>query len=194
MVPAHGNEDGKGILMGNVGVWDVWYAGSGREEPRPYGDVHTYGIGADWLAGCGLVADWGCGFGWLRTLIEPDRYIGIDGSQTPHADIIADLTEYREPTPGVFMRHVIEHNREWRKVLANAVASAQERMVLILFTPMADATCDLPTDHGLDVPDISFALVDLEPFFDGMTVQMETLATGTQYGVETVFLMERGVS
>jgi hypothetical protein len=61
----------------NVGKWTFWYEGT--EQPWPYGDTTSYEIGAAWLAGCARVEDWGCGAGWLSTLIPADRYRGIDG-------------------------------------------------------------------------------------------------------------------
>ena len=102
-----------------LGLWDRWNA---TEEPTPYGLSDTYRLGAEWLATCSLVEDWGCGRGYLRTLIEPERYRGIDGSG-PHADVTHDLLSYRSYVPGIFMRHVLEHNYGWTYVLANAVES-----------------------------------------------------------------------
>ena len=119
--------------MTNVGRWAPWYRG--MNEPWPYGDTTSYEIGAAWLADCALIEDWGCGAGWLSTLISSGRYRGIDGTASAHCSEVVDLVYYRSSVPAVFMRHILEHNYEWSAILDNALASFTERMVLILFTP-----------------------------------------------------------
>lgn len=176
----------------NAGRWDRWYTGLDPAAPEPYGDTDTYRIGADWLADCALVEDWGCGKGWLTRFVPRDRYRGVDGSSTPFADVVADLANYRSSVPGVFMRHVLEHDYRWETILANAVASFTERMVLVLFTPLADETHEITFAEDPGVPDLSFRLDDITAHFDGLTVSHQTLPTATQYGTETIFLLERG--
>ncbi len=172
-----------------TGEWDRW---NGQVVvPSPYADTETYRIGADWLRDCARVEDWGCGRGWLRTLIPADRYFGVDGSVSPHADVTSDLTAYRSVTPGLFMRHVLEHNDRWERILGNAVASFTERMALILFTPMADRTHTIAVNPDIGVPDISFAEADLLPHIGDTLVERFDLVTAAQYGVETVYLLER---
>src|ERR1700722_11100627 len=102
-----------------VGRWDQWYAG--LDAASPYGDVRSYEVGAAFLADCELVEDWGCGKGGMRQYVAPDSYRGIDGSRTPFADVIADLREYRSDVDGVFVRHVLEHNYDWRTILSNVL-------------------------------------------------------------------------
>jgi hypothetical protein len=159
-------------------------------EPEPYADTATYQLGADWLAPCELVADWGCGKGWFRQFVKGD-YLGIDGSQSPFADVIADLADYRSETPGVFLRHVLEHDLRWPLILANAVASFTQRLVLVLFTPLADETHDMEWEPDPGVPNLSFALADLLPHFAGCQWRYEILATPSKYGLETIFYLER---
>lgn len=171
----------------NLGKWDRWYAG--LTNPQPYGDSTTYQLGAEWLEGLDLIEDWGCGKGWFRTFI-PDgvSYRGIDGSATPFAAEIVDLAEYRSTVPGIFMRHVLEHDYRWRAILANALASFTERMVLVLFTPLAVETHQIAWNEDPGVPDLSFRLADIETYLQmlGCTWTVEHLETATQYGVETV--------
>ena len=76
--------------MTNVGKWADWY--QGVEKPWPYGETTSYEIGAAWLADCALTEDWGCGAGWLRTLMPPERYRGIDGSTSSVCDEVASST------------------------------------------------------------------------------------------------------
>lgn len=175
--------------MTNVGLWNDWYADLKR--PAPYANTLTYTLGAEWLDGL-QVEDWGCGMGWLRTLVPKERYHGIDGSHSRFADEIADLTDYRSETPGLFMRHVLEHNVEYEKVLDNALASFTERMALILFTPLAEETHDLEWEDPPGVPNYSFRLEDLTDRFDGVTWEMKSVSGQVKYGgPETIFYISR---
>ena len=114
-------------MISMVGLWDDYY-----KIEREYGDSRTYEIAADWLKGYGLVEDWGCGTCWSKRLKLYEEYRGVDGSGH-FADIRADLREYRSRVPCILMRHVLEHNLDWRKILDNALHSFQRRMVLLLF-------------------------------------------------------------
>lgn len=171
-------------MTSNVGLWDRWYAD--LSEPAAYGDDTTYLLGAEFLTDCPLIEDWGCGKGWFRTFVHPDRYRGVDGSRTPFADVTADLATYRSEVPGVFLRHVLEHDYRWEAILANAAASATERLAVILFTPLGEATREIAFAEDPGVPDISFALDDLLAHLTAFTVTVETLTTATQYGTETI--------
>lgn len=177
--------------MTNLGRWDKFYVDV--EEPQAYGDSDSYQIGADFLDGCARVEDWGCGLGWFRQFISPDAYAGIDGSHSKFADVVADLEAYRSETPGLFMRHVLEHNYKWRLVLANAIDSFTERMVIALFTPWQDEDeVELRFEEGYGVPTLGFSreaiMQPLEPF--GVTC-MELTSRPTHYGVEHVLLVSR---
>jgi hypothetical protein len=178
--------------MSNLGRWAAKYDQAVTRQP--YADTATYRLGADWLAGCGLVEDWGCGLGWLRTLIPEGRYRGLDGTASMFADEVVDLADYRSSVPGVFMRHVLEHNYGWQLVLDNAVASFTERMALILFTPMAPATHQIGPfgNDGIDVPNISFRHQDLAGRFGSdVAWRFEDLKTGSFYGTERIYYLER---
>ena len=126
--------------MSSVGAWADHYAT--LREPISYGNEATYQAAADWTSDCVLVEDWGCGMGYLRRFIDPDRYRGIDGSWSPFADEVADLTVYRSHVEGIVLRGVLEHDYEWVKILDNAVASFIKRLFIALFTPWpARLTC-----------------------------------------------------
>lgn len=176
--------------MSNLGKWDRWYALLGEEE-EPFGLTPTYQLGADYLAECSTVEDWGCGKGWMRRLIPHARYRGIDGSWSRFADEVVDLEHYRSDVEGVFMRHVLEHNYGWRRILANAVASFSRRFVLVIFTPMGETTREIAFAPDPGVPDISFSVEDITSAFGPHHWSMQTLETATQYGTETVFLVEK---
>lgn len=180
--------------MSNLGLWNRWY--DGITEPSPYGLTVTYQMGADWLDSCSLIEDWGCGKGWFKTVYK-NKYIGIDGSETPYSDKVVDLEEYTSSVPGIYMRHVLEHNYKWDIILSNALKSFKERMVLIIFTPESDdITKEIAFSKDPGVPDISFCFSDLFEIFkqhDVFVYDYQTLKTDTQYKTETIFaLYKRG--
>jgi hypothetical protein len=169
--------------------WTSYHAG---HEPAPYGDPMTYELGTAWLRPCALVEDWGCGLGWARNFFLPAQYRGIDGSPGSAVDQVVDLTTYRSQVPGIFMRHVLEHNYDWAKILDNAMTSFTERMALILFTPMGEATQVVAWNYGYEVPDISFSAQDLESRFgDEVHCLVEDRHTNSQYGVERVYYLAK---
>lgn len=175
--------------MSNLGRWAGWYAD--LDEPEPYGLTPTYQLGADYLTDCALVEDWGSGRGWMRTLIPPERYRAIDGTSTPYTDVVVDLETYTSSVPGIFMRHVLEHNYEWRTVLANACQSFTERMVLVLFTPLVEETHELTFVADPGVPDLAFSLRDIAAHLAPFAWRHDVLESDTEYGVETIFYIER---
>jgi hypothetical protein len=177
----------------NVGKWTSWYQGT--EQPWPYGETTSYEIGAAWLADCARVEDWGCGAGWLSTLIPADRYRGIDGTPSPRCAEVVDLVQYRSSVPAIFMRHILEHNYEWARVLDNALASFTQRMALILFTPERETTQEIAFQSEVGVPDIAFRLGDItDRFPPDVTYTVERISSATQYGCETILLLERRAS
>ena len=148
-------------------------------------------IGAAWLEDCARIEDWGCGAG-LSTLIPPERYRGIDGTPSPHCAEVVDLVEYRSTVPGIFMRHILEHNYEWARILDNALGSFTERMALILFTPEQEVTKQIAFQSDVGVPDLAFRLADItDRFPSDVSYTVQRIQSATQYGCETIFLLER---
>jgi hypothetical protein len=179
----------------NVGRWASWYEGLTADEPHHYGDPRTYQIAADHLAPCAVVEDWGSGRGYFAS-VRQGVTVGVDGTASPFADVVADLADYRSDVPGVHLRHVLEHDPRWLDILRNALASATERMVLTVFTPLIDETQQIGWTDALGVPDIAFAADDLEdPMLEhGWSWHRQTIdapCTVTQYGAETVWRLER---
>jgi len=175
--------------MTNVGKWDTHYRG--MKEPHAYGSLATYAAAAEWVKGCNPIEDWGCGPGWLKTvLVDPSAYVGVDGSASPFADRIVDLTTYRSVCEGLILRHVLEHNYDWASILDNALASFTRRLCIILFTPLSDATYTLKTEPDYEgAPVISFRLEDILERIS-CDVEQETVA-GSAYGVETILRCAR---
>jgi hypothetical protein len=174
-----------------TGAWN--YNRIRRIRKRRYGDDVTYRKGIAFLDGYGTIEDWGCGLGYARRYVKHSAYVGIDGSSTL-ADKNVDLERYLSDTDCIFMRHVLEHNLEWRRILGNAIASFRKRMALVVFTPFAATTRQIGTSMmgtAIPVPDISFRKEDLVSFFERLTWAEESVRTKTQYGVEHLFYLEK---
>ena len=181
--------------------WNNWYKNLNQSNigSYVYGDTITYRLGYDYLSDCETVQDWGCGTGGFKRFFINNntihKYKGVDGSVTPFADIKADLTKYTTECDGIFMRHVLEHNYEWKSILENACKSFNKKMCLILFTPFTESTVKIADNlsSGVDVPDLSFRLNDLTEIFDSHNIKyrIDTFETGTQYSIEHVFYLEK---
>lgn len=169
-----------------LGLWDY----SRIKGPTPYGDATTYQKGMEFLDDCELVEDWGCGTAFAKMFRKRGSYIGVDGSKSPFTDKIVDLREYRSQPDGIFMRHVLEHNHDWRRILENAAASFQRKLVLIIFTPFGPETRQIATNWS-QIPDLSFRKEDLTVHFQAHAWREESFSTETQYRAETMFFVER---
>lgn len=169
-----------------LGLWDY----SNASPDQKYGgDDITYEKAMTFLNDCPLIEDWGCGFGYAKRFCKT-QYRGIDGSKGPLTDQVADLREYKSEADGIMLRHVLEHNHDWKKVLENAVASFKKKLVIILFTPLVANTKQIANNGG-NIPDISFRKEDILGFLKGLQIKEEVLRTKTQYGIEFVFYVSR---
>jgi hypothetical protein len=183
--------------VSNLGKWAPWYDQLAPDaQPEAYGDSPTYEMGARWLECCDRIEDWGCGKGWLRTLVEPERYVGIDGTAFPFADVVTDLTGYVSEASGIFMRGVLEHDYRWPIILIDAVKSFRMRMALVLFTPMSstDSIRDqIGFTEELGVPDLSLPHRLLMAYFQGLpfVAWRDIESPGTAYGVERIYFLEK---
>ena len=182
-------------MENNVGKWAQRY--SKLENSQPYADNITYKKGAEFLKHLHLIEDWGCGTGWFRNFIPVGRYRGIDGSHSKFVDKVVDLTKYHSKVPGLFIRHVLEHNESWKIILANALTSFTERMVLVLFTPFSQITTvlaryEIPGCPGMFVPDIAFSKDDISAQFGFNTWCLEeNIPTNSEYGFEHIFYINK---
>jgi hypothetical protein len=175
-----------------IGKWDKWYAGVTTRGSFRYGNTDTYKLGATFLKGLYTVEDWGCGLGGFREVYK-GRCIGIDGSANPFVDRVVDLRTYRSLVEGIYMRHVLEHNYDWRMVLQSAMDSFEKKFCLVLFTPFSDTTHEIAHNlkHGVDVPDISFRKDDVEEYFKGYVWRMESIKSKTHYKIEHIYYIEK---
>lgn len=141
--------------------WD--YAGLGQVQ---YGDESSYQAAANWLDWPGwTVEDWGCGCAYAKRFFHHAKYIGIDGSQNDYADICRVELDCRFSEPnGLLMRHVLDHNENWRAVLNRAANCCQNRMVLVFFIAWGQTTkiLDWTSDPKYpDIPNIQFRREDI---------------------------------
>lgn len=175
-----------------LGKWDLWYRGIKTMGSFKYGDTITYRLAAAFLADMPAVEDWGCGTGGFKRFFQGE-YLGLDGSANPFVDKVVDLREYRSHVDGLIMRHVLEHNYDWRQVLENALASFNKKFCLIIFTPFAAETREIAHNkkYGVDVPDLSFSQAELEAFFVGLKWRKEIHRTRTAHRQETIYFLEK---
>lgn len=169
--------------------WDWDY--TRYDRPYAFGDETTYQLGMAWLSDCKTVEDWGAGMAFARKFVVPGQeYTAIDGHHTSDrfVDHIADLREWQSRPDGIFMRHILEHNRDWRVILDNALESFQQKMALIMFTPFRDVTAPSRGDALLD---IHFRREDLAERFIDLIDHEEHLRTGTQFSEEHIFYLRK---
>jgi hypothetical protein len=180
--------------------WNEWYKDLKEEHIGSfrYGNTQTYTLGYEFLKECDKIEDWGCGAGGFKSLFNKDnlhKYIGVDGSITPFSNIKADLTNYTSEVDGIYMRHVLEHNYEWKLILENACKSFTKKMCLILFTPFSNQTNEIAHNlkHGVDVPDLSFDKNELIAIFKKYNISYDllTIQSDTGYNIEHIFYLNK---
>lgn len=181
--------------MSRVGLWNKYYEGD--YERKIYGDVYTAKAAGEYLSSLDVqtIEDWGCGYGGFQKFIREDQtYVGVDGSNTKFANVIADLELYTSSVDAIHMRHILEHNPNWRPILDNALGSFRKKMVLTLFTPFQDQTRELSRYpfNGSEMVDIGFLRDEIVSMFkDIKWTSKENLRTATVYNIEHMFFLER---
>lgn len=172
-----------------LGKWDTWYDRASAGEFQD-ADKTTYTLAGEFLADCKSVEDWGCGYGGFKEFCKT-KYVGVDGSQTPFVDKVVDLRDYRTQVEGINMRHVLEHNYEWKQILDNALASFTKKFCLILFTPLGATTQEISFNQDIGVPDLSFNPKDIEARFGKLKFSVETIPTPKYYKVEHIYRLTK---
>lgn len=155
-----------------------------------YGDSQSYEKAASFLDRPNeVVEDWGCGTCFARQLFKKSKYVGVDKTWSPYFDKLAYLDNYTTKVDCILMRHVLEHNKDWKKILENAVQSFQKRMCLIIYTPFKETTTQINEVEG--IPVISFNKNEITQYFIGLKVTEEVLKSSTDYGQEVIFYLEK---
>ena len=178
--------------MSNFNKWNNWY--SKLKNIEAYGDTASYRLGANFLSDCNQIEDWGCGKGWFRTVVPKNvEYIGLDGTHNKFVDKHVDLEKYTSKVEGIFMRHVLEHNYNWEKVLTNALGSFTKKMVLVIFTPWSnEETKQIGFTNSVGVPDLSFSKKDIEKHLKNFKYDyIELNSPETFYKIEYTYLISR---
>jgi hypothetical protein len=113
-----------------------------------YATDETYQRAASWLRDCPTVADWGGGRGYFRSFLPPSvAYTLVDGTLQTSDQVLAELTEYHEPSDGILLRHVLDCTDTWAPILRNALEACRQRLAVVTFQ---DGTCTVPDrrKHG----------------------------------------------
>lgn len=163
--------------------------------PFQYGKLNSYILASEWLKDCDVVEDWGCGCGFAKQFFNK-KYIGIDGSPSKWCDIVKDLTTYNSNPDGLLMRHVLEHNYNWRIIIKNATSSFKKRMVLVMFIPPGDQDTiynpQICVDVNNGIPDISCCRTDLINIISPFLIKTLTLPKTYNPDIEeTLYFMEK---
>ena len=164
-----------------------WYSGP---VPTPKGDPKSYDMAAEIFDGI-KVEDWGCGEGYFKYLYGTST-LSVDDKDGAWTDKAVNFSSYTSQTPGILLRHMIEHRYDFRSIMANANKSFTEVLVLILFTPMDRKTRELAWNSGEGLPLISFSHADVRSFFPECRVTWKDIRSNTQFGHERVYTVRRG--
>jgi hypothetical protein len=177
----------------NIGKWDNWYKKL-PDEPSAfvYSETLTYKIAAEFLVDCPIVEDWGCGGGGFLNYRKDA--IGVDGSDTKFAaKKYVDLANYISSCDAVHMRHVLEHNYQWKDILNNAFKSAKKKIALTLFIPLNEGETKEVAHNkqlGVDVPDLSLSKTEFNNIinsYNPKSIKIEDFATITGYKFEETY-------
>lgn len=188
-LPSKGSELLGTAMESAAGNWNDWY--SKHPEGFPCGE-DSYRRAAEYLVDY-EVEEWGAGmskFGDMHYM----GYRAVDGSPTQITDDVVDLCNYQSDVEAILMRHVLEHNENWREIFTNLCSSFTHRAVVIFFTPFNNFQKQIDfTEMGIDVPVLSLAIKDVNDLIpDNVTRRWErTVSPDTKYGEETLLYMEK---
>jgi len=167
------------------------YSGLGQVQ---YGIEESYRRACQWLdeAG-GTMEDWGCGCAFAKRYVNRCLYRGIDGSQNDFADVCGvDLAEFHSQADCILLRHVLDHNENWRAILDNAIASFRKRMALVFFRDFGPETRVISRSQDpkySGVPDLQFLKADVLQIISPYLVKEDRLDRGEL--VDTIFYLEK---
>jgi hypothetical protein len=167
-------------------ILNRWY----HDQVYRYGDSDkTYQMAASFLDDGNDTEDWGSGGQWFAKFLNKSKYLPVDGSG-PLKCTIADLREYKSGVDNILIRHVLEHNLDWRLILQNAITSFQKKLCIIIFTPMQNTEGIIDNNRG-DLPDVGLPKKEFEEFLNGLDWNIETIKSKTKYGEETIYRIQK---
>lgn len=188
-------------MVGVNTTWEAWwpdlYTSAGVPQEYP-GGSESYKLAGEFLGGENLVEEWGCATTYGRQFI-PAPYRGVDGAKSKFNDVTADLTQYKSDVPNALIRHVLEHNWEWRTILDNFLGSFTNRAVVILFIPLGDQDINRSFENRVEMPQSPPGLqLDQASFFDriygpGLRVRKDRVLKNETppFGYERLFFLEK---
>ena len=157
------------------GKWDY------QTSPAPvYGPPASYHAAAEFLDDYGrIVEDWGCGAAGARPFFKNAKYIGVDGSPG-FADVVDDLRTRSTSAWGILLRHVLEHNYDWAKILDLAAQSCRKLVIVFFLEPTPFTAMSMHGCNPNGVPNlhVSRILVDEILRAHGFTVSEMTILRG----------------
>jgi len=179
----------------NLNKWNFWYKDLKKIDDSFYGGNSTYVKASEFLKDMGEVEDWGCGKCGFKKYFT-GKYIALDGSYNKFIDKIVDLETYCSNVESILIRHVLEHNYNWKNILENACKSFQKKMCLILFTPFADKTTQIFYHDSMKVPDLSLSKDELIEIFKKFKIEWtleENIETKSMYKIEHAFYLTKEI-
>lgn len=149
------------------------------------------------------VEDWGCGTCWAEQYFV--NYTGIDGSPSRcvKPEDVVDLVEYTSSVDNILLRHVLEANKDWEKLLENIKKSFKKKFCLVVFTPTVEKTyiykihpvvdADGNIDDTRHIYEMFFNKQDILNFFpeEEFIVSHEEIKTNSGYGTDWIVYVER---
>lgn len=167
-------------------------------QPTRYGNDDTsYKLAAEFLdAVPGEVRDWGCGTCYAQQFIK-SPYQGMDGCDSEFCDFHVDLALFKTSTPKALMRHVLEHNWDWKEILENMLNCFTIRAVLILFIPLAHEEENLSLNGDFNWPTLALRGSDFNSILAAhkeITVRYEKIETQTPpFNFEGIYYLSKEV-
>lgn len=177
---------------------DLWNY-SNVMEPTAYCDDTSYKLAISFLdlPGC-ILEDWGCGTTYARKFVKHASYRGIDGSKSRFCERHVDLRDHCPSDTGcILIRHVLEHNRDWKIILHNAVENFRKRLCVVIHTPLIPCgTVELPPTeqcdlHAAGIPNLLLGNYDIREILREAWVRSELVDSKTDYRAETIIYAAR---
>jgi hypothetical protein len=165
----------------NIHKWDNFFRSNKRFDKKPF--VLSMDLGSKFLEDCKTVEDWGCGDGIFK--FYRDDAIGVDGSDTPGANKkFIDLTDYITDCEGIFLKHVLEHNYGWKRIVHNMLTSFSKKICIVMFIPFGETekTIEQNYEHSWKVPNLIISKKEFKEILDQYKIEyeFEKIVTGEE--------------